>query len=56
MFFSNRDEFLYKLCFFCSVHIDSNEGFLWSGKYPVLTVLSAGHAMHVFVNGQLAGV
>ncbi|XP_022949187.1 beta-galactosidase 1-like [Cucurbita moschata] len=37
------------------VHIDSNEGFLWSGKDPVLTVLSAGHAMHVFVNGQLAG-
>ncbi|KAA0051151.1 hypothetical protein IC582_008122 [Cucumis melo] len=37
------------------VHIDANEGFLRSGKYPVLTVLSAGHAMHVFVNGQLAG-
>ncbi|RYQ98337.1 hypothetical protein Ahy_B08g094391 isoform B [Arachis hypogaea] len=37
------------------VVIDSNEGFLWNGKDPVLTVLSAGHALHVFVNGQLSG-
>ncbi|KAK7325120.1 hypothetical protein VNO77_29211 [Canavalia gladiata] len=37
------------------VVIDSNEGFLRNGKDPVLTVLSAGHALHVFVNGQLSG-
>ncbi|XP_045800001.1 beta-galactosidase 1-like [Trifolium pratense] len=37
------------------VVIDPNEGFLRSGKEPVLTVLSAGHALHVFVNGQLSG-
>ena len=35
--------------------INSNEGFLRNGKDPVLTVLSAGHALHAFVNGQLAG-
>ncbi|KAJ0008419.1 hypothetical protein Pint_28920 [Pistacia integerrima] len=37
------------------VKIDANEGFLRGGNYPVLTVLSAGHALHVFVNGQLSG-
>ncbi|OIW09005.1 hypothetical protein TanjilG_05981 [Lupinus angustifolius] len=37
------------------VVIDPKEGFLWKGKDPVLTVLSAGHALHVFVNGQLSG-
>ncbi|KAE8675340.1 putative F11A6.1 protein [Hibiscus syriacus] len=31
------------------------EGFLRNGKSPVLTVLSAGHALHAFVNGQLSG-
>ncbi|KAK6128023.1 hypothetical protein DH2020_038226 [Rehmannia glutinosa] len=37
------------------VKIDSREGFLRGGKWPVLTVLSAGHALHVFINGQLSG-
>ncbi|TYI59902.1 hypothetical protein E1A91_D10G068300v1 [Gossypium mustelinum] len=37
------------------VKIDPHEGFLRNGKSPVLTVLSAGHALHVFVNGQLSG-
>ncbi|KAJ1411171.1 Glycoside hydrolase, family 35 [Sesbania bispinosa] len=37
------------------VVIDSSEGFLRNGKDPVLTVLSAGHALHVFINGQLSG-
>ncbi|CAL0332422.1 unnamed protein product [Lupinus luteus] len=37
------------------VVIDPIEGFLWKGKDPVLTVLSAGHALHVFVNGHLSG-
>ncbi|KAG2728821.1 hypothetical protein I3843_01G217200 [Carya illinoinensis] len=37
------------------VKIEANEEFLKSGKYPVLTVLSAGHALHVFINGRLSG-
>ncbi|KAL1293149.1 hypothetical protein HN51_053772 [Arachis hypogaea] len=37
------------------VVINSNEWFLRNGKDPVLTAMSAGHAMHVFVNGQLSG-
>uniref|UniRef100_A0A2N9EWK0 Beta-galactosidase n=1 Tax=Fagus sylvatica TaxID=28930 RepID=A0A2N9EWK0_FAGSY len=37
------------------VMIDTNEEFLKSGKYPFLTILSAGHALHVFINGQLSG-
>ncbi|KAF8406894.1 hypothetical protein HHK36_006015 [Tetracentron sinense] len=37
------------------VMIDPDEGFLRNGRYPVLTVLSAGHALHVFINGQLSG-
>ncbi|KAI5665465.1 hypothetical protein M9H77_15318 [Catharanthus roseus] len=37
------------------VKIDSYEGFLKGGKWPVLNVFSAGHALHVFVNGQLSG-
>ena len=40
---------------FLSVKIGYNEGFLKSGRYPVLTVLSAGHALHVFINGRLSG-
>lgn len=35
--------------------IDLNEGFLTNGKDPVLTIFSAGHALHVFINGQLSG-
>ncbi|KAF8036359.1 hypothetical protein BT93_C2161 [Corymbia citriodora subsp. variegata] len=37
------------------IMISPNEAFLRSGQYPVLTIWSAGHAMHVFVNGELAG-
>ncbi|KAL2243239.1 beta-galactosidase-like [Sesamum indicum] len=37
------------------VKIDPSEGFMRGGKWPVLTVLSAGHALHVFINGQLSG-
>ncbi|XP_058227609.1 beta-galactosidase [Rhododendron vialii] len=43
------------LWYMTDVKIDSYEGFLDTGKYPVLTVLSAGHALHVFVNGILSG-
>ncbi|OMO75598.1 Glycoside hydrolase, family 35 [Corchorus olitorius] len=38
-----------------SVQISSSESFLHSGKLPTLSVHSAGHGMHVFVNGQLSG-
>jgi len=41
--------------FFDSVEIDSSEGFLKGGELPVLTVMSAGHALHVYINGQLTG-
>jgi hypothetical protein len=47
--------FLYLFFLLPSVKIEANEEFLRSGKYPFLTVLSAGHALHVFINGQLSG-
>ncbi|PKA63661.1 Beta-galactosidase [Apostasia shenzhenica] len=37
------------------VNIGQDEQFLRTGIQPVLTVLSAGDALHVFVNGQYAG-
>ncbi|WVZ25908.1 hypothetical protein V8G54_004452 [Vigna mungo] len=37
------------------VNIDTNEGFIKRGQSPVLTVMLAGHALHVFINGQLSG-
>jgi len=37
------------------VNIDSNEQFLKLGKWPQLTIYSAGHALQVFVNGQSYG-
>ncbi|KAF3324538.1 Beta-galactosidase 2 [Carex littledalei] len=37
------------------VNIGQNEKFLSNGQNPSLSVMSAGHAMDVFVNGQLAG-
>ncbi|GAB4853797.1 Beta-galactosidase 1 [Ancistrocladus abbreviatus] len=43
------------LWYMTDVNIGANEGFLKTGNYPVLTVMSAGHALHVFINGQLAG-
>lgn len=39
----------------CSVNIASDEAFLKNGQDPVLTVMSAGHTVQVFVNGQPAG-
>ena len=38
-----------------SVNIASDEGFLKTSNYPVLTVMSSGHALHVYINGVLAG-
>ncbi|KAH6779078.1 beta galactosidase 1 [Perilla frutescens var. hirtella] len=43
------------LWYLTDVNIASNEGFLKGGQGPLLTVMSAGHALHVFVNGKLAG-
>ncbi|XP_078432092.1 beta-galactosidase-like [Wolffia australiana] len=37
------------------VDVGEGEPFLKSNQYPTLTVMSAGHSMHVFVNGQPAG-
>ncbi|CAH1422766.1 unnamed protein product [Lactuca virosa] len=43
------------LWYMTDVKIDSDEGFLRNGKQPTFTALSAGHALHVFINGQLSG-
>ncbi|XVF88753.1 hypothetical protein PTKIN_Ptkin19aG0076800 [Pterospermum kingtungense] len=43
------------LWYMTDVTIDPNEGFLKNGQDPLLTIWSAGHALHVFINGQLAG-
>ncbi|KAG6471669.1 hypothetical protein ZIOFF_069115 [Zingiber officinale] len=46
---------LYIIIIIFSVNINPTEGFLRSGELPVLTVQSAGHALHIFINGQLSG-
>lgn len=38
-----------------SVEINSAESFLHRGQHPTLAVQSAGHALHVYVNGRLSG-
>lgn len=38
-----------------SVDISPSESFLRGGQKPTLNVDSAGHALHVFVNGQFLG-
>ncbi|KAJ8527999.1 hypothetical protein K7X08_015450 [Anisodus acutangulus] len=43
------------LWYMTDVNIASNEGYLKNGKDPYLTVMSAGHVLHVFVNGKLSG-
>lgn len=43
------------LWYLTDITIGSDEGFLKTGDYPLLTLYSAGHAMLVFVNGQLTG-
>lgn len=43
------------LWYMTDVNIASNEGFLKSGKWPLLSIMSAGHALHVFINGKLSG-
>ncbi|KAL2521087.1 Beta-galactosidase 3 [Forsythia ovata] len=43
------------LWYMTSIDIGSTESFLRGGQKPTLTVNSRGHAIHVFVNGQLSG-
>ncbi|KAK9164253.1 hypothetical protein Syun_005155 [Stephania yunnanensis] len=43
------------LWYITSVDINPSESFLRGGQWPTLLVQSAGHALHVFVNGQLSG-
>lgn len=43
------------LWYMTDVNIASGEGFLKYGKDPYLTVMSAGHVLHVFINGKLSG-
>ncbi|GMI94881.1 beta-galactosidase 12 [Hibiscus trionum] len=43
------------LWYMTDVKIDSSESFLKNGQDPLLTIWSAGHALHVFINGQLLG-
>ncbi|KAL0448394.1 UNVERIFIED_CONTAM: Beta-galactosidase 3 [Sesamum latifolium] len=38
-----------------SVDINPSESFLRGGELPTLIVQSSGHALHVFVNGELSG-
>nr|XP_043632613.1 beta-galactosidase 3-like [Erigeron canadensis] len=38
-----------------SVDIGSTESFLHGGEHPKLLVQSTGHALHVFINGELLG-
>lgn len=42
--------------FLDSVDISPSESFLRGGQKPTLTVQSAGHALHVFINGQFSGM
>ncbi|KAH0970707.1 hypothetical protein GBA52_022863 [Prunus armeniaca] len=37
------------------ITISPDEGFIKRGESPLLTIYSAGHALHVFINGQLSG-
>ncbi|XP_022132466.1 beta-galactosidase 3 [Momordica charantia] len=43
------------LWYITSVDIGSTESFLHGGELPTLIVQSTGHAVHIFINGQLSG-
>ncbi|CAI8606240.1 unnamed protein product [Vicia faba] len=43
------------LWYLTDVNISPNESFIKNGPSPVLIANSAGHVLHVFVNGQLSG-
>ncbi|KAI7980900.1 hypothetical protein LOK49_Contig94G00005, partial [Camellia lanceoleosa] len=42
------------LWYLTNVNIQPGEGFLKNEQYPTLTIMSTGHALHVFINGQLS--
>ncbi|CAM8915603.1 unnamed protein product [Rhodiola kirilowii] len=43
------------LWYITNVDIGSSESFLHTGDLPTLIVQSSGHALHIFINGQLSG-
>ncbi|KAJ4963706.1 hypothetical protein NE237_023645 [Protea cynaroides] len=43
------------LWYITSVEVGSQESFLHGGEHPTLMVQSTGHALYVFLNGQLSG-
>ncbi|KAL4650070.1 hypothetical protein ACB092_01G060500 [Castanea dentata] len=43
------------LWYITSVDVNPSESFLRGGQKPTLSVQSAGHAVHVFINGQYSG-
>ncbi|KAG9130072.1 hypothetical protein Leryth_012825 [Lithospermum erythrorhizon] len=43
------------LWYMTEINIAPEEGFLKTGQDPLLTVMSAGHALNVFINGKLSG-
>ncbi|CAN0861470.1 Beta-galactosidase 3 [Linum grandiflorum] len=43
------------LWYITNVDVGSSESFLRGGELPTLIVQSSGHAVHVFINGQLSG-
>ncbi|KAF6144115.1 hypothetical protein GIB67_004788 [Kingdonia uniflora] len=43
------------LWYMTSVDVSSSESFLHGGEQPTLIVESSGHALHVFINGQISG-
>ncbi|CAN7014562.1 unnamed protein product [Brassica rapa subsp. trilocularis] len=43
------------LWYLADVEVSDDEKFLTTGEDPLLTIESSGHALSVFVNGQLAG-
>lgn len=43
------------LWYITEVDVGSSESFLHGGELPTLIVQSTGHALHVFINGQVSG-
>ncbi|KAF9619239.1 hypothetical protein IFM89_005793, partial [Coptis chinensis] len=43
------------LWYITSVEVNPSEPFLHGGEWPTLIVQSSGHALHVFINGQISG-
>lgn len=41
--------------YFCSTEMPGDEPFLQDGSQTVLHVESLGHALHAFINGNVAG-